>query len=176
MAQVSGNRMSNTGTTILVVDDEENIRLMLRMALESEGYSVREAIGAVEAIESIENQLPDVVLLNLWVPGAHGMSVLEHLSHRLSEQRPGVIVLTAHGGVPDAVKAMRPGAADFLEKPTTPEQLRLSVGAALKERRERLAAKQPSAAARRLRPDCTRSLDVWRSRRRSPADGHQTGA
>ena len=80
--------MSSKGRNILIVDDEENIRRMLRATLELEGYSVREAIDALESIESIENELPDVVLLDLWMPGASGMSVLEHLSHRPSEERP----------------------------------------------------------------------------------------
>jgi DNA-binding response OmpR family regulator len=137
--------MSHVAPTILVVDDEEHIRLMLRASLESEGFAIREASGAAEAIESIEDESPNIVLLDLWMPGEHGMSVLEHLSHRPTEQRPGVIVLTAHGGVPETVKAMRLGAADFLEKPTTPEQLRLSVDAALKEQQARSAANHPPA-------------------------------
>jgi len=140
--------MSSKGRNILIVDDEENIRRMLRAILELEGYSIREAIDSLEAIESIESELPDVVLLDLWMPGASGMSVLEHLSHRPSERQPYVIVLTAHGGVSDAVKAMRLGAADFLEKPTTPDQLRVRVGTALKEQHQSVAARRPSPRSR----------------------------
>jgi DNA-binding response OmpR family regulator len=137
--------MSSTGTTILIVDDEENIRLMVRLSLESQGYFIREAISAREAIESIENECPDLVLLDLRMPGGHGMSVLEHLSQWQPERRPAVIVLTAQGRVSDAVQAMRMGAADFLEKPTTPEQLRLSVATALQDRRRKRASAQPPA-------------------------------
>jgi DNA-binding response OmpR family regulator len=118
---------------ILVVDDEENIRLMLRSALESDGYAVREAGTGEEAIQSIEEKIPALVLLDLWMPQSNGMQVLEYLNQRAPAERPRVIVLTAHGRIPVVVKAMRLGASDFLEKPTTPDDLRISVAAALEE-------------------------------------------
>jgi len=125
--------MSNRGENILVVDDEHNIRVLLRSTLESDGFSVSEASSGEEAIDSIERQKPALVLLDLWMPRSDGMMVLEHLNQQPPERRPRVIVLTAHSRVPVVVKAMRLGASDFLEKPTTPEDLRISVAAALEE-------------------------------------------
>jgi CheY-like chemotaxis protein len=72
-------------------------------------------------------------LLDLWMPGSDGMTVMEYLNQKPPEQRPRVIVLTANSRVPVVVRAMRLGASDFLEKPTTPDDLRLSVAAALEE-------------------------------------------
>src|SRR5580692_423102 len=125
--------MPSRGENILVVDDEQNIRFLLRSTLESDGFSVSEAANGTEAIDSIERQKPALVLLDLWMQGSGGMMVLEYLNQKAPKQRPRVIVLTANSKVPVVVKAMRLGASDFLEKPTTPEDLRLSVAAALEE-------------------------------------------
>jgi len=125
--------MSNAGTKILVVDDEQNIRLLLRSTLESDGFTVVEAGSGEEAIRAIDRENPALILLDLGMPGSDGMAVLEYLNQRSPEQRPRVIVLTANSRVPVVVKAMRLGASDFLEKPTTPEDLRISVAAALEE-------------------------------------------
>jgi DNA-binding response OmpR family regulator len=125
--------MPSRGESILVVDDEQNIRLLLRSSLESDGFSVSEAGSGEEAIDAIERRKPALVLLDLWMPRSDGMMVLEYLNQKAPEQRPRVIVLTANSRVPVVVKAMRLGASDFLEKPTTPEDLRISVAAALEE-------------------------------------------
>jgi DNA-binding response OmpR family regulator len=124
--------MSGAPKNILVVDDEQNIRLTLRSLLESDGFSVREAASGADAIDEIERERPALILLDLWLPG-DGMSVLQHVNQLPPENRPRVIVLTAHGRIPIAVKAMQLGASDFLLKPTTPEDLRLSIGAALED-------------------------------------------
>jgi DNA-binding response OmpR family regulator len=137
--------MTTAGKTILVVDDEQNIRLMLRSALETDGFVVREAADGEAAIASMEEEMPALVLLDLWMQGSDGMAVLEHLNQKPPEQRPRVVVLTAHGRVPVVVKAMRLGASDFLEKPTTPEDLRLSVAAALEDQAD--AENQAQATA-----------------------------
>lgn len=127
---------------ILVVDDEANIRLMLRTTLESEGYMVREASNGQEALEAIMFGRPDLVLLDLSMPVLDGMAVLEKLHDEPADQRPCVIVLTAYGSIAKAVKAIRLGASDFLEKPATPEDVRLSVAAVLAEPRETSAREQ----------------------------------
>jgi DNA-binding response OmpR family regulator len=137
--------MSNARTHILVVDDEQNIRLLLRSTLESDGFAVTEASSGEEAIWAIEQQKPALVLLDLWMQGSDGMVVLEHLNQKLPAERPRVIVLTANSQVPVVVKAMRLGASDFLEKPTTPDDLRISVAAALEETAD--AAEQEAADA-----------------------------
>jgi len=141
--------MPSRGKNILVVDDEHNIRLLLRSALETDGFVVSEAASAEEAIDSIESRKPALVLLDLWMPRSDGMTVLEYLNLKPPKQRPRVIVLTANGRVPVVVKAMRLGAADFLEKPTTPEDLRLSVAAALEDADEEKAEENGDAGEAR---------------------------
>jgi DNA-binding response OmpR family regulator len=118
--------------SILVTDDESSIRLMLRTALESEGYAVAEAADGQEALQAINRRVPDLVVLDLNMPKVDGMAVLEQLK-ALAGAGPRVIVLTAYGSIPAAVKATHLGALDFLEKPVTPNQLRSAVRSVLDE-------------------------------------------
>src|SRR5581483_10464329 len=120
--------------SILITDDESNIRLMLRTALESDGYTVREASNGREALEAIRNTPPDLMVLDMNMPEVDGMTVLEQMKTLAANvTRPRVIVLTAYGSIPTAVKATRLGAIDFLEKPITPTDLREVVHSALTE-------------------------------------------
>jgi len=135
---------------------------MLRSTLETDGFVVREAADGEEAIASIEREMPALVLLDLWMQRSDGMTVLEHLNQKPPQQRPRVIVLTAHGRVPVVVKAMRLGASDFLEKPTTPEDLRLSVAAALEDQAD---AENEAQGAAALRAGPKLSPGLWRIRR-----------
>jgi DNA-binding response OmpR family regulator len=109
-------------THVLVVDDEPNIRLVFRTALESQGHVVHEASDGRGALERLSAAPVDVVLLDLLMPGTGGMDVLRQLRDR-GDDTP-VVVVTAHGTVPDAVEAMKLGAIDFLGKPLSPETLR----------------------------------------------------
>jgi CheY-like chemotaxis protein len=119
---------------VLVTDDEANIRLMLRTALESEGYRIQEASNGQKALEIILGiDPPDLVLLDLNMPVLDGMGVLDKLRAMRLERPPRVIVLTAYGSIPAAVKATRLGAADFLEKPVTPADLRQTIKEVLAE-------------------------------------------
>lgn len=121
---------------ILVVDDEPNIRLMFLTALEVPGRLVMPAPDGQAALDRLAEGGYDVVLLDLQMPGLGGMEVLEALRAR-GDDVP-VIVVTAHGSVPDAVRAMQLGAVDFLLKPVTPEQIRAAVD-------EVLARHEPAA-------------------------------
>jgi CheY-like chemotaxis protein len=120
-------------THILIADDERNIRLAVRTALESEGYTVQEAADGNAALEMIQKRAPDLLVLDLSMPGLDGMGVLQQLKPLPPDRKPRVIVLTAYGSIPAAVRATRLGAVDFLEKPVTPETLRESVSGALRE-------------------------------------------
>jgi DNA-binding response OmpR family regulator len=120
-------------TKILLVDDETNIRLMLRFALTSVGYDVIEAVNGAHALDAIEKYAPDVMILDLSMPVLDGMGVLTELHASHAEHKPRVIVLTAYGSIPTAVKATRLGAMDFLEKPVLPDDVRQSVKAVLAE-------------------------------------------
>ncbi len=118
---------------ILIADDEGNIRLTVRVTLEAEGFEIEEAATGDEALRAIERQTPDLVVLDLNMPGLDGMAVLEHLKSLPPAQRPRVVILTAYGSIPMAVRATRLGAVDFLEKPITPTELRQTVRSVLNE-------------------------------------------
>jgi len=128
--------MRNTKPIILVADDESNIRLMSRTTLECAGYVVVEAGDGQSTIRVIVDEAPAVAILDLWMPQMDGVTVMQVLRNRVGIRKPKVIVLTAHGSAPLVVKAIRLGASDFLDKPVSPEDLRLSVAAALEEERE----------------------------------------
>ena len=118
-------------TSILIVDDEANIRLMVRTALESEGYTLLEAADGREALTIIEREQPDLVVLDLSMPVLDGLGMLKEMKRLKLQRVPRVIVLTAYGSIAAAVTATRFGAADFLEKPVMPGELRSAVKAAL---------------------------------------------
>ncbi|MGP0066657.1 MAG: response regulator [Isosphaeraceae bacterium] len=110
---------------ILIVDDEPNVRLMLRTALESSGYQVREAADGAGCLGHLRASPCDLVVLDLRMPKMDGMETLRRL--RAEGNVTPVVMLTAHGSIPDAVMAMRLGAIDFLTKPITPHALRETV-------------------------------------------------
>jgi len=120
---------------ILVVDDEGNIRRSLRALLQAEGYRVREAESAELGLDEIEAAEPDVVLLDLMLPGMTGLEALP----RMLESAPTttVVMMSGEASLADAVEATRRGAFHFIEKPLTPESVLLTVHGALEVRRAR---------------------------------------
>ena len=114
---------------ILIVDDEPNVRLVFRTALESSGYTITTAEDGAEALMWLGNAAFDLVLLDLRMPGIGGMEVLEGL--REAGHAVPVVIITAHGDVPNAVHAMKLGAIDFLAKPLSPDDLRTVVAEVL---------------------------------------------
>ena len=110
---------------ILVVDDEEPIRKTMRMTLEYEGFEVTEAPSGVEAIQAVEQDPPDLIFLDIKMPGIDGLEVLE----QLKEKSPSiqVIIISGHGNVETAVQATKLGAFDFIEKPLETERVLLAV-------------------------------------------------
>src|SRR5262245_41298753 len=119
--------------SILIVDDENHIRLMLRTILEAEGYRVSEASNGREALEQVRRVPFEVMVLDLNMPVLHGLGVLESLKTDPPRWPPRVIVLTAYGSTAAAVRATRAGALDFLEKPASPQEVREAVAAVLHE-------------------------------------------
>jgi len=115
---------------VLLADDSSRFRKMLRTAFEEEGIQVaKEASDGIEAIRMLEELLPDVMILDLVMPGLSGMDVLA----RVPEISPGtrVIVLTALDSEKFAAAALEAGAADFLVKPIDPREVLLSIKKAL---------------------------------------------
>lgn len=124
---------------ILVVDDEDAIRSSLSGILEDEGYTVRSAESGQEALDMVSEQVPDLVLLDIWMEGMDGLEVLSRLKRR-SPDLP-VIMISGHGTIETAVQATQKGAYDFIEKPPQVERLLLTINRAIREfqlRRENL--------------------------------------
>ena len=119
--------------TILVIDDEAAIRDSLRMILEYDGYDTLLARSGQEGLERVARDRPDLVLLDVKMPGLDGLEVLRKL-RELDELLP-VVMISGHGTVSTAVEATKLGAFDFLEKPLSSERIRLSLRNALNQRR-----------------------------------------
>ncbi len=113
-----------------MVDDEPDIRSLVTEILGDEGYEVDAADGAETARELRRAHRPDVILLDIWMPGTDGITLLREWSDRSGLDAP-VIVMSGHGTIETAVEATRLGAYDFLEKPISLAKLVLTVGRAL---------------------------------------------
>ena len=127
-------------SSVLIVDDEPNIRRMVGALLASEGYEVRDAAEGALGLQRIAESCPDVVLLDLMIPGElDGLATLA----RLRETVPDVpvIMMSGKAGLSDAVKATKLGAFNFLEKPLSPEGVLLALASALELRRVRREAR-----------------------------------
>jgi DNA-binding NtrC family response regulator len=114
---------------ILIIDDEDNIRLTLKAALSPLGFALHEAISGEGALATLERSPFDLVLLDLHMPGIGGIEVLR----RARAKHPTIrfIIVTAHGTIESAVEAMKLGAVDFIQKPCTPHDIRELVGKVL---------------------------------------------
>ncbi len=115
--------------TILVVDDEEGICLSLKGILTDEGYDVLTAMSGEECLRLIEDELPDLILLDIWLPGMDGIEVLKVVKSRYPQIQ--VIMMSGHGTIESAVKATKLGAFDFVEKPLSLDKIVLIVAHAL---------------------------------------------
>ncbi|MDH4045072.1 MAG: type II/IV secretion system protein, partial [Gemmatimonadota bacterium] len=105
------------GKRVLLVDDEDQLRRVMRDLLEREGYVVIEAGDGVEALDQVDRHAPDIIVLDLNLPGLDGFGVLSHLRSRRVTQEIPVIVLTARGDEENEIRVFEFGADDFLSKP-----------------------------------------------------------
>lgn len=108
--------------SILIIDDEKNIRLTMDQSLEPLGIAVRTAVNGEEALQKLGDTPAGLVFLDLKMPGMDGMEVLRRIKEEWPETR--VIIITAHGTVESAVEAMKLGAVDFIQKPFSPAEIR----------------------------------------------------
>jgi DNA-binding NtrC family response regulator len=130
-----------TASRILVVDDEADIRGLLKEILSEEGYEVEVAADATQARSSRAAQVPDLVLLDIWMPDTDGITLLREWSMTDGYDCP-VVMMSGHGTVETAVEATRLGAFDFVEKPLSLTKLLRTVERALDAgRRKRLSAR-----------------------------------
>ena len=160
---------------ILVVDDEPEIRRLVQEILEDEHYRVTTAETADGAREAFRTQRPDLVLLDIWMPGTDGISLLKEWSAGGRPEVP-VVMMSGHGTVETAVEATRLGAYDFIEKPVSMAKLLVTVDRALaaeqlqRENQRLKRAAEPdafcvgkSASMQELREDLTRvaGTETW---------------
>jgi DNA-binding NtrC family response regulator len=135
-----------SASRILVVDDEADIRGLLKEILSEEGYEVDIAADASQARTSRASQVPDLVLLDIWMPDTDGITLLREWSHTDGYDCP-VVMMSGHGTVETAVEATRLGAFDFVEKPLSLTKLLRTVERALDAgRRNRLSARTHGAS------------------------------
>src|SRR6266403_811553 len=115
---------------LLIVDDETNVRLNFRMTLETEGYEIFEARSGEQAVQLLAKHSFALAILDIRMPGMDGLELLAKM--RESGIKVPAMIVTAYSDVPNAVKAMKLGAIDFLQKPLRPEDLRSIVTEILK--------------------------------------------
>ena len=119
--------------SILIVDDEPSILQSLGGLLRDEGYAVITASNGYEALKRIETEAPDLVVLDIWMPGIDGIETLREIK----KQHPflPVVIITGHGNIETAVTAIKHGAFDMIEKPLSIEKLIISINNALNFKR-----------------------------------------
>ena len=124
--QTTDNDMADT---ILIVYDEPGIIQSLHGILTDEGFEVIDADGGLKALDIIKETIPDIVLLDIWMPDIDGIETLK----RIRELYPSVqvIMISGHGTIETAVRATKLGAYDFIEKPLSLEKVLLSINNAL---------------------------------------------
>jgi len=110
-------RERHRGISVLLVDDEDQLRRVMRDLLEREGYTVYEAADGVAALDETDRRAPDIIVLDLNLPGLDGYEVLARLRNRAATRQIPVVVLTAKGDEENEVRVFELGADDFLSKP-----------------------------------------------------------
>jgi len=124
---------------ILIVDDEEGICRSVKRILSRKGYSVSEALDAAEAVKKIKETPFDLVITDLMMPKTSGMELLQIIRENYSDL--DVVMITGYASIDSAVKAIKKGAAAYLPKPFTPDELTSITEKALTERRQRLVSR-----------------------------------
>ncbi|CAN5769928.1 response regulator transcription factor [soil metagenome] len=121
---------------ILVVDDEPDISALVAYHLARESYRVRTVGNGGEALRAIEAEQPELIVLDLMLPGTSGLEILRELRRRVETATIPIILLTARREEQDRVEGLRLGADDYMAKPFSPQELVLRVGAVLRRVRQ----------------------------------------
>ncbi len=119
-------------TTILIVEDEQAIRSMVKLALERANFEVREAADARQAYSEIERQRPGLILMDWMLPGSNGLEIVKHLQRNAGTQDIPVIMLTARAEEADKIKGFSAGVDDYISKPFSPAELVARIRAVLR--------------------------------------------
>jgi len=131
--------MENSGPSILLVEDEENLHEALKLNLELEGYQVSSAYDGSKALQSVQQEFFDLVILDLMLPEVDGITVLETI--RVQNLEVPILVLSAKNNSADKVLGLKKGADDYLTKPFNLEELLLRIQKLI-EKNKRLNARQ----------------------------------
>lgn len=142
-----GEAALNSGARVLVVDDEAGMRRTLAGYLGYAGYRVQEAESGRQALECLQRESFDLVILDLNMPGMHGTEVLQ-LARPLCPQT-AFIILTAYGTLDSAILALRHGAFDYLLKPASVQEITAVVGSAIAQRKRQQGDEDPVALLER---------------------------
>lgn len=132
--------MSTDKPLILVVDDEPDIRELIKDILEDENYQVEIAANGEEAKAAFDEKLPDLVLLDIWMPDIDGITLLKEFKEQ--NKTVTIVMMSGHGTIETAVEATRLGAVDFIEKPLSTAKLLRGVEMALENRAKQVAIKR----------------------------------
>lgn len=116
---------------VLIVDDELDIRLSMGGLLEDEGYNVKTAESGQQALDMIAEEIPDIVLLDIWMEGMDGLETLSRIKRKIPNLP--VVMISGHGTVDTAVQATQKGAYDFIEKPPQADRLILTIDRAVRD-------------------------------------------
>ncbi|HTL04614.1 MAG TPA: type II/IV secretion system protein [Gemmatimonadales bacterium] len=127
--------VTRKGAMVLLVDDEDALRRVMRDLLQRQGYTVVEARDGAQALDEVDRHAPDIVILDLNLPGVDGYSVLSQLRSRQATRQLPIIVLTAKGDEDNEVRVLELGADDFLTKPFRAKALAARLESALSRRR-----------------------------------------
>jgi UDP-3-O-acyl N-acetylglucosamine deacetylase len=136
------NKEQEKRKTILVVDDEDNVRESVREVLSDEGYHVIDTADGTRVRQLIEHEKPGLVLLDIWMPKVDGIELLKEIKSQ--EPEIPVVMISGHGNIHTAVTATKFGAFDFIEKPLSLDGLLLAVQRALDELPSQTGSKRPS--------------------------------
>ncbi|TNF54716.1 sigma-54-dependent Fis family transcriptional regulator, partial [bacterium] len=118
---------------ILIVDDEEKILQTMQGSLEDEDYEVLTAKDGQEAIDKVRAENPDLIFLDIWLPGMDGMETLKAIKEH--DSNLDVVLMTGHGTMSTAIQAIKLGAFDFLEKPLSLDNILAVANSALEQKR-----------------------------------------
>jgi len=139
---MAGNQKQGARGKILVIDDEEIVLKSCRVVLQQEGYEVETRRSGQEGLDLLRDRSFDIVLCDLKMPRMSGLEVLRTIQE--NSPQVSVVIITGYATVASAVETLKGGAADYITKPFTPEQLAAAVESVMSRRREQPAAEEPS--------------------------------
>ena len=138
--------------TILVVEDEPAIQELIAVNLKRNGHAVRQAASAEEAMQSVSDALPDVILLDWMLPDTPGPVIARRLRSQARTREVPIIMLTARAGDDDKVAGLESGADDYITKPFSPRELEARIQAVLRRRAPQLSSEEVAIAGLVLNP------------------------